>query len=72
VIVCWVTGKRKTLARAIAVDVAHAKGTPWDTLTLAQREKMVSHFEKRIDVWTKNEVLVAYEHEWLDPEDPRI
>lgn len=64
----WVVGRKKALARVIALEIHRLgdDGPAWERLTQAQKNKRVRDAERVIDRWVANGVLIQMAHEYRD------
>lgn len=58
----WITGRRRALARSIAVLLVEAQGREWTTLGLAAQSRWVEAVESRMSEWVRRGVAIEYAH----------
>lgn len=68
--VAWVTGRKKALARAVAMFVADAAGEAWDRMTPARRRWYEAGAREQVEEWLAAGVLASFEYEYRETEDP--
>lgn len=69
----WVTGRRKALARGLAVELANAhnrKGSwapGWLDLPREEQTRWLSEAEAILDSWVASELLIKFPAEFREP-----
>lgn len=58
----WITGRRRAVARSIAVLLVEAQGREWSTLGLAAQGRWVEAVESRMSEWVRRGVLAEFSH----------
>ena len=71
VIASWVTGRRKALARALAVEAVRLQGLSWSSIGVGDRRRIMREADETIERWIEDDVLVEFVHEWTGA-DPRV
>lgn len=59
-------GRRKALARAVALAIVHAEGRMWSRLDDAERARREREALELVDAWVRADVLASFEHEWRE------
>jgi hypothetical protein len=63
----WITGRRKALARAIALEVTQAGGERWDHLDKRGQNAAIASANALIGAWISNGVCLEYDAEFSEP-----
>lgn len=58
--VWWVAGRRRALARAIAIHLCVLEGGDWMRLTMGDRDARVDQCEKMVREWVAHGVLAEF------------
>ncbi len=61
--VAWITGRRKALARSLAIEFSRREGFDWMTLRRSERKRYTEEADKLLGDLVATEVLVS----WLYP-----
>ena len=67
-IVKYVTGRKKALARALAVHNMARRGIRWSTLSDANKNQAIDDATSTIDEWVQNDVLASFEYPYREAE----
>lgn len=60
----YVTGRRKALARGMALEWCKREGVDWSRLSPAERRRRIREINDVIGRLVDTEVLVEFVHEW--------
>lgn len=64
----WVAGRRKALARAVAIFAAQATGRDWGRMTSAERMKLSGDAYAAVRSWEAHGVLTSFQAEYREAE----
>lgn len=64
--VLWIGGRRKALARAMAMYLASIQGQDWQRLHQATRDTRVDTMDRLIADWVAHGVLVQFSHPYSE------
>ena len=65
--VSWVTGRKKYLARAIAVHCAEVHdGKKWHLLTQAEMDCRIREVMEKLTEWAASDVLAEFQHPYRE------
>jgi hypothetical protein len=74
----WLTVRKHALARSIAIllhdrvaGVLTDYGLPrdrWDRLPQAHKDRLVKEADKVLDEWTRNQVMIQFQHPYAEPD----
>lgn len=67
--VTWITGRKKALARAIAIQTVTASGLDWESITQAKRNELTSQANVFLSSLVKHGILAQYAHEYRERDD---
>lgn len=65
----WVVGRKKALARAVAILTAREAGTDWSRLTHAQRDSRFRRAEEAVTQWARDDVLALFLYPYREKDD---
>ena len=58
--VFWVTGRRKAVARALALEAVRLQGEDWSKLSKAERQRIIGEADMVVGNWINNGVLSEF------------
>lgn len=67
-IVPWITGRRRALARALAMSLAEAKGLEWFEIPTQSRDRMVRAADAAVGDWIATGVLAEFAYDYRETE----
>ncbi len=62
-----VTGRRKALARSLALEAVRLQGQDWFSLSRSEQRRVIADANKIIGSWIATGVLLEFEHPWRGP-----
>lgn len=65
----WVVGRKKALARAIAIQSVQANGLRWEALGQSRRDQLVKDAEALLTSLVSHGVLAQFKHEYRERDD---
>lgn len=63
-VVPYVSGRKKALARALALEIAKAEGVKWATLSMTDKSRRVQCAVDVVSQWVAAEVVTQFFYEW--------
>ncbi len=69
----WVTGRRKALARCVAIALAEDKrgAFAWDDMSELERIKAISHAQALVKDWIAGGVLACFQYDYRENDDQK-
>ena len=67
--ITWVAGRRKAIARAVAIYAEQKRGGDFARLTTAERNEAVEEAMAAVKTWTGAGLLSVFEAEYMEQED---
>lgn len=64
----WVVGRRKAIARALAMSSAEAKGLRWFDLPTQTRDSLVRDADEVVGSWVSDGLLAEFRHDYREKE----
>ena len=64
----WVVGRRKALARALAIEVANALQVDWTKFPQQQKDKFIQQSDAVVRQWIGAGVLAEFDYDYREQE----
>lgn len=62
----WVVGRKRAIARAMAISSITDQGQHWTKLSQARRDAHVDLMERRLTEWVQSGLLATFSHEYRE------
>jgi hypothetical protein len=70
VTVPWIVGRRRAIARAMAIYSAATAGRLWSNIPQTIRDQLVQNADETIGQWAESGLLATFNYEYLEADQP--